>query len=252
MLRHSASASALLHSQAVGGRTLSGLTCNTTLSKRRKKTGPASGTSVHELNIDRKLLPSRRCSGAIKERKTNRYFADKFPMFLAQDSGSYEPLVMFTFADPCAAVRSSFLTHLTWYSGLFARLRRFNFVYVGTEQSNFATAEAGFTKRAQTAPPNAIRKLIRYFQLRELGDTKHYSKIRLTDLDFIAQAKKILLETPSTRSTTAGERTNSGTPKSVRSSTTTMGESTSTSPRFCLPRTRCTSGRTPGSTARGA
>jgi len=36
-----------------------------------------------ELNIDRKLLPSRRYSGAIKERKTDRYFVDKFPIQVA-------------------------------------------------------------------------------------------------------------------------------------------------------------------------
>jgi len=93
------------------------------------------------------------------------------------------------------AVLSSFVTHLEWYSGLFARLKRFNFVYVGTEQSHFPTAEAEFTKRVRTTPPNAIHKL-GYFQLRELEDTKQYSKISLTDLEFIGQAKKIFAGDP--------------------------------------------------------
>jgi len=117
-------------------------------------------------------------------------------VFLTQDPDRYEPLVTFNFLDPGTSVRSPFPTHLEWYSGLFARLKLFNFGYVGAEQSNFATAEAELTKRVRTSPPNPIQKLIRYFQLRELEDTKQYSKISLTDLDFIAQAKKIFAGQP--------------------------------------------------------
>src|SRR5712692_5701128 len=123
-------------------------------------------------------------------------FRGEFPVFLTQDPDRYEPLVTFNFLDPGTSVRSPFPTHLEWYSGLFARLKLFNFVYVGAEQSNFATAEAELTKRVRTSPPNPIQKLIRYFQLRELEDTKQYSKISLTDLDFIAQAKKIFAGQP--------------------------------------------------------
>ncbi len=117
-------------------------------------------------------------------------------MFLAQDPDRYEPPATFNFVDPGTSVRSSFATNLGWYSGLFARLKRFNFVYVGTEQSNFATAEVEFTRRVRTSPPNAIQKLSRYFQLHELEDTKQYSKISLTDLDLIGQAKKIFAGDP--------------------------------------------------------
>ncbi len=117
-------------------------------------------------------------------------------MFPRQDPDRYELLVTFNFVDPGRSFRSSFVTHLEWYGGLFAHLKRFNFVYADTEQSNFPTAEAEFTKRVRTTPPNAIRKLIRYFQLRELEDTKQYSNIGLTDLDFIAQANKIFAGEP--------------------------------------------------------
>ncbi len=117
-------------------------------------------------------------------------------MFLTQDPGCYKPAVTFTFVDPGRSLRSSFVTHLDWYSELFAPLKRFNFVYADTEQSNFPTVEAEFTKHVRTTPPNAIRKLIRYFQPRELQDTKQYSKTSLTNLDFIAQAKKIFVADP--------------------------------------------------------
>ncbi len=141
-------------------------------------------------------LPKKVYKGHTNSPNTTRYFVDKFPMFLTQDSSSYEPLLTFTFVDPGRSVQSSFVTHLEWYSGLFARLQRFNFVYVGTAQSSLATAEVEFTKRVRTTPPNAIQRLIRYFQLRELEDTKQYSKIALTDLEFIGQAKKIFAGDP--------------------------------------------------------
>jgi hypothetical protein len=146
---------------------------------------------IEPINLPKKVYKARANS-----LNTTRYFVDKFPMLLTQDPDCHEPVVTFTFVDPVKSVRSSFLSHLDWYSGLFARLKRFNFVYVGTEQSNFATAEAEFTKRVRTTPPNAIQRLIRYFQLRELEDTKQYSKISLTDLDFIGQAKKTFAGEP--------------------------------------------------------
>ena len=141
---------------------------------------------------------TRHCSCTPTEQlsRDDAVFRDKFPMFLAQDPDRYEPPATFNFVDPGTSVRSSFATNLGWYSGLFARLKRFNFVYVGTEQSNFATAEVEFTRRVRTSPPNAIQKLSRYFQLHELEDTKQYSKISLTDLDLIGQAKKIFAGDP--------------------------------------------------------
>ena len=171
--------------------------------------------------------------------------------FAHGEGGSKRPLAGIIFGSGMA-VLSSFVTHLEWYSGLFARLNQFNFVCIGTEQRNFATAEAEFTKGVRTTPPNAIHKLIRHFQPRELEDTKQYSKIVSPTSSSWPKRRRHLLESPSTRSTTAGKRTKSGTPKSVRSLTTTTAESTSTSPRFCLPNPRCTSSTTPGSTARGA
>jgi len=115
--------------------------------------------------------------------------------FAHGEGGSKRPLAGIIFGSGMA-VLSSFVTHLEWYSGLFARLNQFNFVCIGTEQRNFATAEAEFTKGVRTTPPNAIHKLIRHFQPRELEDTKQYSKIGLTDLEFIAQAQKTFAREP--------------------------------------------------------
>jgi hypothetical protein len=146
--------------------------------------------------INRAHVPGKVYRGALGTTNATRYFVDKFPMFLTNDEGSSKPVVTFTFVDPGRLSQLPFITHLDWYGTFFARLKQFHFVYVSPDRANFPKAETEFKKRVMTTPPNAIRKLIRYFQLRELEDTKQYSKISLTDLDFIAQAKKIFAREP--------------------------------------------------------
>jgi hypothetical protein len=53
-----------------------------------------------KLSIDRALLPAKRYKGAIREKTTDRYFVDKFPLFFAPESSSTPPVVTFSFVDP--------------------------------------------------------------------------------------------------------------------------------------------------------
>src|SRR2546427_6899936 len=43
---------------------------------------------TEQLGIDKKYLPARRYAGAVRERFTDRYFVDKFPMFLPPNPSS--------------------------------------------------------------------------------------------------------------------------------------------------------------------
>src|SRR6202047_2789262 len=52
-----------------------------------------------QLAIPKELLPVKRYSGAIHNRTTERYFVDKFPMFLSSNFFSL-PVATFTFVDP--------------------------------------------------------------------------------------------------------------------------------------------------------
>jgi len=146
--------------------------------------------------INRAQMPGKVYRGALGTTDATRYFVDKFPMFLTSDEGSSKPVVTFTFVDPGHSTQRPFITHLDWYGTFFARLKRFHFVYVSPNRANFPKAETEFAKRVMTTPPNALRHVVRYFQLRELEDTKQYSKISLTDLDLIGQAKKIFAGEP--------------------------------------------------------
>ena len=51
---------------------------------------------TEEIGIDKKYLPAKRYAGAVRERHTDRYFVDKFPMSLPPNS-SFPPVVSFSF-----------------------------------------------------------------------------------------------------------------------------------------------------------
>jgi hypothetical protein len=85
-----------------------------------------------KLSISQTLLPSKRYKGAIREKTTDRYFVDKFPLFFAPESSSSPPVVAFSFVDPGLLSLASFETHLFAYSGLFSAAPQVNFVYIAT------------------------------------------------------------------------------------------------------------------------
>ena len=64
-----------------------------------------------QLGIDKKILPYKRYSGAIKNNFTDRYFVDKFPMY-CNPAAFLSPVVTFSFIDPGFGSADSFRTHL--------------------------------------------------------------------------------------------------------------------------------------------
>src|SRR5271163_1355322 len=93
-----------------------------------------------KLSISRALLPAKRYKGAIREKTTDRYFVDKFPLFFAFESPSSPPVVTFSFVDPGLLSLASFETHLLAYNGLFSAVPQVNFVYIATCSKHFAAA----------------------------------------------------------------------------------------------------------------
>src|SRR5881396_3564849 len=77
---------------------------------------------TEQLGIDKKYLPSKRYYGGVHERFTDRYFVDKFSMFLPPNPSS-PPVVSFSFVDPGLESLDSFKTHLDAYTPLFLQLQ---------------------------------------------------------------------------------------------------------------------------------
>ncbi len=65
---------------------------------------------TEQLGMDKKYLPAKRYAGAVHERFTDRYFVDKFPMFLPPNPSS-PPVVSFSFVDPGLESLDSYTHH---------------------------------------------------------------------------------------------------------------------------------------------
>src|SRR5205807_10152432 len=101
------------------------------------------GLFTEQLAIDKKYLPSKRYSGAVHERFTDRYFVDKFPMYLLPNPAS-PPVVSFSFVDPGLESLDSFKTHLQAYLPLFFQLPSLRFHYIATRETHQKRAKELF------------------------------------------------------------------------------------------------------------
>lgn len=71
-----------------------------------------------QLGIGKKILPAKRCSGAIKNSFSDRFFVDKFPMFY-NPIPPLPPMVTFNFINPGFESLDSFKKYVDAYWTLF-------------------------------------------------------------------------------------------------------------------------------------
>jgi hypothetical protein len=144
---------------------------------------------TEQLGIDKKYLPAKRYAGAIKGEFTDRYFVDKFPMFLPPDSSS-APVVSFSFVDPGLESLDSFKTHLGAYGPLFFQLPKLNFHYIGTQEKYRERArdlfQALFKRHWNPDGPGGI---VDYFCLRKQAEGGERDKLSTADLAVLNAAK---------------------------------------------------------------
>ena len=144
-----------------------------------------------KLSVGRTLLPAKRYKGAIREKTTDRYFVDKFPLFFASESQSSPPVVTFSFVDPGLLSLASFETHLFAYNSLFSAVPQVNFVYIATSPKHFAVARELFMAMApRTTDPDPGVEGLRYFHYRHMWATKQYARLNAEQIEFLNEAKK--------------------------------------------------------------
>jgi hypothetical protein len=144
-----------------------------------------------KLSIGRALLPARRYKGAVREKATDRYFVDKFPLFFPPESSSSPPVVAFSFVDPGLLSLASFETHLFAYNSLFSAVPQVNFVYIATRPRHLAAARELFLAMAPCATnPDPGVEGLRYFHYRHLWETKQYEKLSAEQIEFLNEASK--------------------------------------------------------------
>ena len=141
-----------------------------------------------ELGLKTSVLPSKRYAGAIRERTTDRYFVDKFPMFFVPDP-SASRVVTFSFVDPGLLSLASFDSHLFHYLSLFAAVPKVNFVYIATRPTHFQAAQELFLAMAPRATnPDPAVEGLRYFHFRYLWENKRYSEFTHEQIEFLNDA----------------------------------------------------------------
>jgi hypothetical protein len=143
-----------------------------------------------QLGIDKKMLPHKRYSGAIKDNFTDRYFVDKFPMYY-NPASSFAPVVTFSFIDRGFESTDSFRTHVDSYLNLFTKLQSLNFCYIATRDTNFERANKVFHATFQKLwNPDCPSGLLHYFRTRRTWDDKDYIKLSNEDIAFINDGKE--------------------------------------------------------------
>jgi len=144
-----------------------------------------------DLGISREALPAKRYAGAIREKTTDRYFVDKFPMFFVPDSSSSSPVVTFSFVDPGLLSLASFDTHLLDYCSLFSAVPQMDFVYIATRPMHFEGAHKRFSAMAPKATDSdPAMEGLRYFHFRDLWERKLYGYLTIDQIEFLKEAKE--------------------------------------------------------------
>ena len=142
----------------------------------------------NQLEVPNHFLPSKIYYGQKTSQPTLRYFVDKFPMFLGDDTSSL--VVTFTYLQGQEANLAGFARHLEAYLPLFRQLTEFRFLYLARFDSHFEKAKELFNSLV-TIPlgSDVSADLVRYFQIRKAWDLSKYGSVTDADLIFRNQAQ---------------------------------------------------------------
>ena len=141
-----------------------------------------------QLKVANHFLPAKTYHGQRTSQPTVRYFVDKFPMCLGNETSS--PVVTFTYIQGAEASLTDFVHHLEAYLLLFRQLSEFRFLYLARTDSHFEKAKELFESLV-TIPleSDAAKDILRYFQIRKVWDLKQYASLTEGDLFFRNDAK---------------------------------------------------------------
>jgi hypothetical protein len=137
------------------------------------------------LGLERHHLPSRIYLGSAQAKPTQRYFVDKFPMYVVERVSSLPPVVTFTYVHAATSTLLDFTHHLEAYLPLFRQLWEFGFVYASRTDACFERAAEVFRSLVKIPLEDQIAdQLLRYFRVRRAWDEKQYAAVTDADLLF--------------------------------------------------------------------
>ncbi len=131
--------------------------------------------------IDPQDLPRKRYVSEDRKVTTDRYFVDKYPIFLSGDDHSPIPIVQFCYIDEGQHGTSRFENYLQQYRALFVRISVFRVVYVACFPEQFEPARRAFVRMILNGggcPPidPLITRLLSYFEDRDAYEKKDFKR----------------------------------------------------------------------------
>lgn len=142
-----------------------------------------------ELGLSPTCFPSKAYRVAGSDRRTRRYFVDRFPIHVADDDAVHLPVVSFCYIDDGLSL-SGFKTYLDQYQPLLASLGRFRIVVASPGEYRrpraerlFRTFAASLKERRTEVLADLESKRLDYFRVRDAFERKDYRGITKADLD---------------------------------------------------------------------
>ena len=140
-----------------------------------------------ELGIPLTLIPCRTYKSRRSGSQTDRYFVDRFPIFL-----TIEPLPTptFVYCDSDLPGLFGYLTHVRNYEQLLRRLHGFNLVYASPDSAKFRRAQGFFSRTFDPNTPMDTAQLARYFDIRQLWESHKTESLTRADRDLLRDGDK--------------------------------------------------------------
>ncbi len=140
------------------------------------------------MKVSGDLLPSRVYASKVSASRTNRYFVDRYPIFVKKTTAT-SPVIAFTFVDLGSPTLKAFVTHLQAYRGLLRSLRQFEFIFLAPSDRWFKVAETEFSRIVLgRLTGTSGEELFRYFRLRKGWEAGQ--RVAAAEVVFLNAAKR--------------------------------------------------------------
>ncbi len=145
-----------------------------------------------QLGVPASLFPGQTDRTAGLDPTLNRYFRERFPVFVSPRNGS-EPvsdLPTFVYCDPAHHGISWFAGYLDRHQVFLRRLPAFNLIYATPGQWKLERASQVFTAIFRNANHPDPEHLTRYFRIRRLWETGQNGSLTRADRDLLRAGNK--------------------------------------------------------------
>jgi len=140
-----------------------------------------------ELGIPLALIPCRTYKSQKSGSQTDRYFVDRFPIFLSTET---VPTPTFVYCDSDLPGLFGYLTHIRNYEQLLWRLPSLNLIYACPVQAKFRRAQRFFSHTFDSKNAIDATQLARYFDIRQLWESHKTESLTRPDRDFLRDGDK--------------------------------------------------------------